>query len=83
MRFISRILRFLKYRLRKTVKRPDPKILLECFMIIRESQVNIGIQLNKLKYKFSNGEMVETICVTACEMQKMERALDILKKEGF
>lgn len=83
MSVLSRTINYILYRIRRTTSPTNQKVLLECIMQIRESQVNMAIQLNKLKHKFSQSGMVETICVTDCELQKIERVLNALKKEGF
>ena len=83
MSVLSRTINYISYRIRRATRPTSRKVILECVMQIRESQVNVAIQINKLKHKFSQSGMVETICVTVREMQKIERALNSLKKEGF
>ena len=83
MRTIFRFLRYIRYRLKKAVKGADYNVLIENIMEIREAHLNICLELDRLKNKITNNAMIETICVTACEMEKMGKALKKLRKEGF
>ena len=81
MRLWRMVLRGWRLGLRR--KKVDLGVLLECIGQIRESQVNIRIAVEKIKRNFTQPGVIETLCVTECELCKIEQTLKVLKSEGF
>ncbi len=80
MPILPRIIAY--FHRRKAIKQRQV-VLSRCVKEIRQSYENIKAEIGALKRKFSQSGMVQTICITAYEIKKMEKALNSLKKEGF